>query len=502
MSRLTYWQRVNLQAEIDAQNQAASSIRRVLRYYKKAFSDIESDIADIFGNMANHAELTMEQAKETIRISKKYDIRELVELLKHTKDTDTRAAIEQRINAQAYGARIHRLEAVRANLYIHLAKAAKREIEDIRGLFGDVFKDGYYSTVYHAAREANIGVDFSLIPERAVEQAMNAPWHGKSFSDRVWTHTDEVAGRAQKIVVSGLQKGTSTARMARELSEAMHTSEFYADRLIRTQTNHFLNLGTLKGYEETGVQTYTYFATLDGRTCERCWPLDGKVFPVTEAAEGVNYPTIHPFCRCTTTPGSRRANTRIARDPESGESYKADGGMDFETWYQTLPKEKREALEKYARAGNQAKMDLTNTSRNDIIDKKGVAGGQDVHYIGKINRDIYKCVTTDIKTDDVIITDTQIQHIKDRHPQDYERFSKYFSDMVRYPDYIIAANKPYSALILKEIKAESQKVKSVLRLVTSKESPEYKNSIITFMKIDDKEWQRIIRNKKVLYKSE
>ena len=349
MSRLTYWQRVNLQAEIDAQNQAASSIRRVLRYYKKAFSDIEADIADIFGSMANHAGLTMEQAKETIRISKKYDIRELVELLKHTKDTDTRAAIEQLINAQAYGARIHRLEAVKANLYIHLAKAAKREIEDIRGLFGDIFKDGYYSTVYHTAKEANIGVDFSLIPERAVERAMNAPWHGKSFSARVWEHTDEVAGRAQKIVVSGLQKGTSTARMARELAEAMHTSEFYADRLIRTQTNHFLNLGTLKGYEETDVETYTYLATLDGRTCERCWPLDGKVFPVTEAAEGVNYPTIHPFCRCTTTPGSRRANTRIARDPESGESYKVDGGMDFETWYQTLPKEKREALEKYRR---------------------------------------------------------------------------------------------------------------------------------------------------------
>ena len=502
MSRLTYWQRVNLQAEIDAQNQAASSIRRVLRYYKKAFSDIESDIADIFGSMANHAELTMEQAKEMIRISKKYDIRELRELLKHTKEPETRAAIEQLINAQAYGARIHRLEAVRANLYIHLAKAAKREIEDIRGLFGDVFKDGYYSTVYHTAKEANIGVDFSLIPERAVEQAMNAPWHGKSFSARVWEHTDEVAGRAQKIVVSGLQKGTSTARMARELSEAMHTSEFYADRLIRTQTNHFLNLGTLKGYEETDVETYTYLATLDGRTCERCWPLDGKVFLVTEATEGVNYPTMHPFCRCTTTPGSRRANTRIARDPESGESYKVDGGTDFETWYQTLPKEKREALEKYARAGNQAKMDLTNTSRNDIIDKKGVAGGQDVHYIGKINRDIYKCVTTDIKTDDVIITDTQIQHIKDRHPHDYERYFKYAEEILRAPDYILEANKPNTAFILKHIEDNGKNYEMILRLQTSNDPADYKNSVITFLKVEDKRYKRYLRTKKILYKSE
>ena len=31
---------------------------------------------------------------------------------------------------------------------------------------------------------------------------------------------------------------------------------------------------------------------------------------------------------------------------------------------------------------------------------------------------------------------------------------------------------------------------------------EYKNSIITFMKIDNREWERLIRNKKVLYTKE
>ncbi len=51
--------------------------------------------------------------------------------------------------------------------------------------------------------------------------------------------------------------------------------------------------------------------------------------------------------------------------------------------------------------------------------------GVEVHTVGKINRDIYKCVTDDIVTDEVIITDNQIQHIKDRHPNDYERFSQY-----------------------------------------------------------------------------
>lgn len=125
-----------------------------------------------------------------------------------------------------------------------------------------------------------------------------------------------------------------------------------------------------------------------------------------------------------------------------------------------------------------------------------------MQYVGKLDIEKYKCISRDITTDDVIITDNQIEHIKLRHPNDYESFSQYFIDIVKDSDYIIEANKPYTALILKEIAIENVKFKTVLRIATPIDDPEYKNSIITFMKIDDKEWNRIIKNKKVLYKSE
>lgn len=133
---------------------------------------------------------------------------------------------------------------------------------------------------------------------------------------------------------------------------------------------------------------------------------------------------------------------------------------------------------------------------------KNKSGVTDVHYIGKIDREIYKCVTKDIRTDEVIITETQIQHIKERHPEDYEKYGKYFADIVSKPDYIIEANRENTALILKKIQIEDETFKTVLRIATSTDDPKYKNSIITFMKIDDKEWKRIIKNKKTLYKSE
>lgn len=129
-------------------------------------------------------------------------------------------------------------------------------------------------------------------------------------------------------------------------------------------------------------------------------------------------------------------------------------------------------------------------------------GNVDVHSIGKIDREIYKCITEDIRTDEVIITDNQIRHIKDRHPSDYEQFSKYFCEIVSKPDYIIETSKPSTALILKEISTAGEQFKTVLRLATSTDNREYKNSIITFMKIDEKEWNRLLRNKTILYKKE
>lgn len=125
-----------------------------------------------------------------------------------------------------------------------------------------------------------------------------------------------------------------------------------------------------------------------------------------------------------------------------------------------------------------------------------------VHTVGRINREIYKCITEDIVTDEVVITDNQIQHIKDRHPNDYERFSQYFGQIVAEPDYIIKANKPDTAVILKEILEGDERFQTVLRLCTSKEPEGYKNSIITFLKIDEKRWNRYLRTKEILYKKE
>jgi hypothetical protein len=126
-----------------------------------------------------------------------------------------------------------------------------------------------------------------------------------------------------------------------------------------------------------------------------------------------------------------------------------------------------------------------------------------MHFVGKIDLNIYRCITSDIVTDEVIITDERIGHIKEHHPNDFERYCEYLKEIVEHPDFIIETNRLNTALILKEITDSNEKqFKTVLRLTTSTDNADFKNSIITFMRINEKEWSRLLRNKRILYKKE
>ena len=125
-----------------------------------------------------------------------------------------------------------------------------------------------------------------------------------------------------------------------------------------------------------------------------------------------------------------------------------------------------------------------------------------MHYVGKIDFETFKNISEHIITEDVIITDERIAHIQIRHPNDYERYYTYLKESIENPDYIIEANKPNSAMLLKAFEYDKKQFKMILRLLTPEDNQKFKNSIITFMKINNKEWRRLINNKKILYKSE
>ena len=119
--------------------------------------------------------------------------------------------------------------------------------------------------------------------------------------------------------------------------------------------------------------------------------------------------------------------------------------------------------------------------------------------ITKIDLNIYRCISKDIKMDEVVITDVQLKHIEERHPETLAYFHKYAEQILTEPDYILE-NRPYTGLILKEIEEENARFQLVLRVCVPTDPDIYKNSVITFTKVREKEWNRLLRNKKILYR--
>ncbi len=147
--------------------------------------------------------------------------------------------------------------------------------------------------------------------------------------------------------------------------------------------------------------------------------------------------------------------------------------------------------------------ELTASQKTAIIDKKVQPGEKpDVHTVGHIDRELYKCMTDDIQTDEVIITDERIGHIESHHPGEYEKVYQYLEGVLKDPDYIMADSKSPedTGLLLKRFMEDNERVQVVLRLLTSKDRKGYKNSILSAWTISESRWRNYEKNKKILYR--
>lgn len=119
--------------------------------------------------------------------------------------------------------------------------------------------------------------------------------------------------------------------------------------------------------------------------------------------------------------------------------------------------------------------------------------------IGRIDREIFRCITEDIVTEEVVMTDNQLQHILQRHPEVFPAVLDVLRDILRDPDYIIEDKHPYTGLVVRRLETGSESLQVVLRICTSEDQPGYKNSVISCWEISERRLKNYLRNKKILY---
>ena len=97
-------------------------------------------------------------------------------------------------------------------------------------------------------------------------------------------------------------RGDAPDRTIREIDACLGAFSSSTVRLVMTESAHFANEGIAAALGELKFGEYKYIASSEEGTCEICESLDGKVFAFRDKAPGVNFPPIHPNCRCTVSP--------------------------------------------------------------------------------------------------------------------------------------------------------------------------------------------------------
>ena len=144
-------------------------------------------------------------------------------------------------------------------------------------------------------------------------------------------------------------------RMLRDKFQGIVKSNIH--RLVITEMGHAAEKATAEFYEDSDIEQYQYLATLETHTCDVCAHLDERVFNVKDKKEGINYPLIHPYCRCSTCPYIKDLPdipTRWYRDPITGKG-KWTRNMTFEQWKKATA-QKDLTAQTVGRVGLRAKM--------------------------------------------------------------------------------------------------------------------------------------------------
>lgn len=269
-------------------------MREVNRIYREMYRWAEREISAFYGRYADAEGIDITEAKR--RVSN-LDIERYEELAKkYVADRDFSDRANQEMRLYNATMRINRMELLKAQIGLKLVDGfndidkhyekiatdrAVQELQRMSGILGNTLTD-----VQTAKYARNI---------------VNADFYNANFSERIWSHADNLKNELAVELQKGFISGVSSQKMAQNIKKQFGVSYNDAHRLVVTELRRVQTDVARQQYEEAGIEEYEYCA-VNPRACPICRDQDGKVFKVSEMKAGENAPPLHPNCHCTTAP--------------------------------------------------------------------------------------------------------------------------------------------------------------------------------------------------------
>lgn len=128
---------------------------------------------------------------------------------------------------------------------------------------------------------------------RDVRKIIETNFKGKHFSERVWSNEKNVANYLNKQIKSFVNGRVNVNQIKKDIEKTFNVSAYNAKRLVTTEVSRCQNEAFRRLCEETNVKKVKRNAILDSRTCDDCYPLNGRVYELKDMPQ-----ISHPMCRC------------------------------------------------------------------------------------------------------------------------------------------------------------------------------------------------------------
>lgn len=259
--------------------------------YRTMQANIQRDIDAFYTRYATKEGISMAEAKKR---ADKLDIDAYAAKAKKyvaARNLSDKANEEMRIYNLTM--KVNRLELLKANIGMELVD----KFEDMNEYVDDKLTE---RTKDELRRQAGILGGSVHNAESMASSIVGASFHNATYSDRIWSHQDQLKYELHKLLSIGLIQGVNPKKLASDITRVFGVSLRNAQRLMRTEMARVQTDAQFESYKRNGFEFYQYH-TLGAKACPICRPLDGKMFKVSDMLISENAPPMHPNCRCSTS---------------------------------------------------------------------------------------------------------------------------------------------------------------------------------------------------------
>lgn len=126
-----------------------------------------------------------------------------------------------------------------------------------------------------------------------IKHIIESNFKGKHFSERIWSNEKNIVNHLHKQIKGFINGEVNVNQIKKNIEKTFNVSAYNAKRLVTTEVSRCQNEAFRKLCEETNVKKVKRNAILDSKTCDDCYPLNGKIYELKDMPQ-----ISHPMCRC------------------------------------------------------------------------------------------------------------------------------------------------------------------------------------------------------------